>query len=286
MSLILSGVYIFFAVKVFPLSFHDSGQFLMRVVEGINVFLALVLILESVLAAIVVRREKIDRPLDISPRNDASGAAGLADGTQVPQQIHIYQPRLDLSGQQSSVLSGSTAASATGEAAQSDQPYRIDILGEEGTENNDGEGLELEILPKYQRRPPAQSATIVDLANLQGVDPAVLTSVLGETALEIQSQVQQQQGQNQLSVEALDVTEAPAYSPPLTTSDGSQTTIEVPNTTAVGAIEESLSTSLLSSPPLSTEAGSMISPTPASDPSTAAATVVTVAPFEPPEYMP
>ncbi|KAF9169709.1 hypothetical protein BGX21_010482 [Mortierella sp. AD011] len=291
MSLILSGVYIFFAAKVFPLSFQESGQFLMRVVESINVILALMLITESILAAVVVRKEKIDRLMDISPRNNTSGAADSANGTQVPQQIHIYQPRLGPAGQRISVLSGSTAVTVTGEAtgaAQSDPSYRIDILreGEDGTDNNDDEGLELEELPKYQRRPPAQSATIVDLSNLQSVDPAVLTSVLGETALEIQSRVQHQQERNQLGVEALEVTEAPAYSPRLTASDDSQT-IEVPNNiTVAGSTEESSSTSLLSP----TEVGSVISSTPAQDsqtaPASAVATVITVAPPEPPVYMP
>ncbi|KAG0001850.1 hypothetical protein BGZ79_004071 [Entomortierella chlamydospora] len=269
----------------------------MRVVESINVLLAILLIIESILAAVVVRKEKIDRLMDISPRNNTSDAADSANGTQVPQQIHIYQPRLGLAGQRISALSGSTAVTATGGAAagagaQSDPSYRIDILREEeeGTDNNDDEGLEMEELPKYQRRPPAQSATIVDLSNLQGVDPAVLTSVLGETALEIQSRVQHQQERNQLGVEALEVTEAPAYSPRLTASDDSLT-IEVPNNiTVAGSTEESSSTSLLSP----TEAGSVISPTqaqgspiaPTPAPAAAAATVITVAPPEPPVYMP
>ncbi|KAF9112473.1 hypothetical protein BGX27_003299 [Mortierella sp. AM989] len=288
MSLILAGIFIFFTAKVFPLANEDSGQFLIRVVEGTNVFLAFMLVVESTMAVVVVRREKIDRPLDDVPtsRGNAGATENSANGIQEPPQIHIYQPRLDLppSGQRGRGSSALSGESTTGAAQSSaDQSYRINILEREDSIGN--EGLELELLPKYQRRRPAQSVTIVDLSNLQGVDPAVLNSVLGESVHEIQGQAQQN-GQHIVCVEALDMAEAPAYSPPLTSSGGSRITNDTPNVTEGTAEEPS---TLQLSPPLS----SAEADTPLSTPNTATVTSsihvsvpLATALYEPPTYMP
>ncbi|KAF9207252.1 hypothetical protein BGZ49_000862 [Haplosporangium sp. Z 27] len=291
LSLVLAGVYIFFTVRVLPIAIRDSGQFLIKVVEVANVIIAVMLIIEAALATLVVTREKIDRPLEVSPRNDATATTTVV---QEPPPVHIYQPRLDFSSSEQqqqqhhvrrvSALSG-TSEGQEGQGAMqlsADQSYRIDILeGTAGTSENDEE-LEMEELPKYQRRRPTGSATIIDLANIQAVDPAVLTSVLGESALEIQNQIQLQQqqqqhaqGQDQLVVEALDVNEAPAYSPPLASSENTQITID--DDAAVGAAEESALASTLSPSNVSIEAGeatsSVLHPS-------------IVIPFEPPVYMP
>ncbi|KAF8981522.1 hypothetical protein BGZ46_002645 [Entomortierella lignicola] len=250
------------------------------------------LIIEAALATLVVTREKIDRPLEVSPRNDATATTTVV---QEAPPVHIYQPRLDFSSSEQqqqqhhvrrvSALSGTSEEGQEGQGAMqlsADQSYRIDILeGTAGTSENDEE-LEMEELPKYQRRRPTGSVTIIDLANIQAVDPAVLTSVLGESALEIQNQIQLQQQQqqhaqrqDQLVVEALDVNEAPAYSPPLASSENTQITID--DDAAVGATEDSTLTSTLSPSNVSIEAGEATSLV--LHPSI-------VIPFEPPVYMP
>ncbi|KAF8934483.1 hypothetical protein BGZ58_005680 [Dissophora ornata] len=228
LSTVLAGVYIFFAVKIFN-TVTSSGQVLSRIVVAANILIAILLLAEAGLTLTIVDFDKPFGARSGTASTQAQSGTGTGavteteteGGVQIPQQVHIYQPRLTLTiladghRRQGSALSGTATptggegtAGSTHSPLSVDEAFHLDIGtleggGEEGdVDGNGDEALELEVLPKYQRRPPAQSATIIDLSNLQGVDPAVLTSVLGESAEGIQNGVPE---------------EVPGYSPPLPT---------------------------------------------------------------------
>ncbi|KAF9929260.1 hypothetical protein FBU30_001742 [Linnemannia zychae] len=165
-SLILTGVYIYFAAKIFPLIHNQSGS-LLQVVESINIITAVLLLAEAVCAFIVGNAKKAHEEEEIATSRAARDAArNTGENVTVPPIIHIYQPNLDLTSpsaeaspqNRTSVISGSNGA---GEV-------RLDVADD----------YELDELPKYQRKPPAQSATIIDMANLASVNPAVLENVV------------------------------------------------------------------------------------------------------------
>ncbi|KAF9961713.1 hypothetical protein BGZ72_002274 [Mortierella alpina] len=82
----------------------------------------------------------------------------------------------------------------------------------------DDDSVELDELPKYELRRPAQQATIVDMANLQSVDATVLgsaipVSLLNTTNNDVSGLEQGQE--SRLELGDLSTGEAPEYSPSL-----------------------------------------------------------------------
>ncbi|KAK3848560.1 MAG: hypothetical protein J3R72DRAFT_429249 [Linnemannia gamsii] len=174
-STLLAGVYVFFFAKVFPIIDQSTG--LLKVVESVNLIVAILLLAESVCTYIINKADEAEGEETYATnrgareerrRHQQSGSATAAgDSITTPAAIHLYQPRLDLSppstdnntNNRTSVIS-TTAAGA--------EEVRLEIADD----------YELDELPKYQRKPPAQSATIIDMANLASVNPAVLSNVV------------------------------------------------------------------------------------------------------------
>ncbi|KAF9438742.1 hypothetical protein BGZ76_005261 [Entomortierella beljakovae] len=294
LSNFLAGAYIFFAVSVFKITSIDTRQFLIRTVEGASVVLAALLITNSILTVIVVKREKIDRP----PDDDTP----LSRGTDEPPQIHIYQPRIDLTpppldqpdGGQDSVVTAQSPFPSSIQAAH----QRRDHLLERGDGSNDN--LELEILPMYQRKAPSQRVTIIDLSNLESVDPVVLNNVLGgEERGEEGGGESAQLGhsrQNSSTIAAVVASssstitstiiraeaEVPAYSPPLTTLNGVEEDL-------ASLTPPTVSPSTLGSTPVvadETEHESNPSTIITISPSEGISATTTIGPNDPPVYMP
>jgi len=194
-STILAGAYIFFAVRVFPQV--DEATILLRVIESINVFVAALLLLEAICTVVVGRAEEelaeearaASRRSRAERRMEEQRIAANGGSVTVPPAIHIYQPRLDLApvdpNHRASVISGSSATVV-------DIDIAIDFH----------EDVELEELPKYQRKRPAQSATIIDMANLASVDQSVLENVIPRLSVSSssssRSEVQTSDGNNDL----------------------------------------------------------------------------------------
>ncbi|KAF9128052.1 hypothetical protein BG015_004405, partial [Linnemannia schmuckeri] len=172
-STLLAGVFLFFAGKVFP-HLQDFSD-LLWIVQGFNVLLAIFLLLEATCSFFVgksgqdIQAETFAANRSaLEAQNQRIGGA-LGDNITTPAAVHLYQPRLDLSPptedgapphNRTSVIPGS----ATNGAAA----VRLDIPDD----------YELDELPKYQRKPPAQPVTIIDMANLASVNPAVLNNVV------------------------------------------------------------------------------------------------------------
>ncbi|KAF9961711.1 hypothetical protein BGZ72_002272 [Mortierella alpina] len=144
--------------------------------------------------------------IETSSRDSSSSREDHASGgLQEPLPIHIYQPRLTLTPNERTPVHSGTTAPTNGntEAAQQDD-----------------DSVELEELPKYERRRPAQQATIVDMANLQSVDANVLGSAIPVSPLSLTDNEGRgfEQGQPQelrLELGELSTVEAPEYAPSL-----------------------------------------------------------------------
>ncbi|KAG0279183.1 hypothetical protein BGZ95_002037 [Linnemannia exigua] len=175
LSTLLAGVYVFFFAKIFPII--DQPSSLLKVVESINLIVAILLLAESVCTYFIDKNDKAEeeeifadnrRAREERQRQQQSGSTTAAgDSIATPAAIHLYQPRLDFSppsidnntNNRTSVIS-TTAAGI--------EEVRLDMADD----------YELDELPKYQRKPPAQSATIIDMANIASVNPAVLNNVV------------------------------------------------------------------------------------------------------------
>lgn len=269
-SSILAGVYLFFAVRDFPLLGNVSD--LLWIVQGINVLLAILLLSEAICTFFVSKSEQelqaetfaADRRARVA-QNERM-AAGLNDNVTTPAAVHLYQPRLDLSPptedgtpphNRTSVISSSAA---DGEAA-----VRLEIPDD----------YELDELPQYQRKPPTQSATIIDLSNLASVNPEVLNNVvrpLSSSSMSTLSVVQppsdptqmqgaqrapsalNEQGEQQLSRdEDIPSSDAPEYSPPqpsLSTSSSSSAPPSSLSPPSTSATSPSSQTATSPEPPL------------------------------------
>jgi hypothetical protein len=199
-SAILAGVYIHFCATVFPLLGEHST--LLLIVESINIIIAILLLAEAVFT-LLLDKEAIAKQEEIIAENRrvqeerARQQAGVAatDSNAIPTVVHLYQPRLDFLPPPSTDgnvnnRSSNTSSSADGNGAEE---VRLDIADD----------YELEELPKYQRKRPAQSATIIDMANLASVSPVVLDTIarpLSSSSLsssEVQQGAQQRQDQGQ-----------------------------------------------------------------------------------------
>ncbi|KAF9343296.1 hypothetical protein BGX34_006957, partial [Mortierella sp. NVP85] len=164
------------------LSSRGPDGTLLTIVGGFNSLIALWIIMVSWIKYQFVRlrlgtvssnnSSENQLPIPEEPRSSVS-----SDPPQ-PPLVHLYQPPLSLSS----------------------TPSVDSTL--EGSRNDDG--LELEELPKYQRRAPAQVATIIDMSNL------------GTASSEASVHVQQGGGGGeggQDTMVDIELEEAPAYSP-------------------------------------------------------------------------
>ena len=200
-SYTLAFVHILFAVW-FAISVRGSDGELLSIVGGFNWPIALWIMIVSWIKYQFLRRKQLEPASNNNSTNDlpipaaAPRSSGSSDPSQ-PQLVHLYQPPLSLS-----------------------PTLTVDSTREGSNNNNeDDDGLELEELPKYQRRAPAQVATIIDMSNV-GTGPS-------ETSIH----VQQGEGEDTtVDIELEDSTEAPAYSasPVLSSSSVPSSTAQEP----------------------------------------------------------
>lgn len=256
-SVLVAGAYLFFAGKVFPLALHVNGLDLMLVIEVINVILTILVLTELGLTIRYKRKDEARRRERQRAREERSEnnlptvdtEETGSEGTAPTQTVHLYQPALLLTP--SSPSSAATAQPLEGEST------RIYV-------EDEVDGFELEELPKYQRRAPAQTVTIVDMSNLEAVSPEIL------------SRIQQQGG----DVDQEETTEAPSYSPsPSLPPSGTQ--LPPPSPTQLPAANTS-ETEAITVSPLLLESRSGPTSEPVSNPSSEPTPPMN----EPPVYMP
>ncbi|KAG0290846.1 hypothetical protein BGZ96_005712 [Linnemannia gamsii] len=95
-------------------------------------------------------------------------AGAVGDNITIPAAVHLYQPRLDISPPTEDDAPHNRTSDILNPTADGEAVVRLDIPDD----------YELDELPRYQRKPPSQSATIIDMANLASVSPAVLNNVV------------------------------------------------------------------------------------------------------------
>ncbi|KAG0378239.1 hypothetical protein BGX24_004423 [Mortierella sp. AD032] len=174
-STLLAGVYVFFFAKVFPIIDQSTG--LLKVVESVNLIVAILLLAESACTYIINKADEAEgeetyatnRAAREERRRQQQPGSATAAGDIItnPAAIHLYQPRLDLSPP-STDNNTNNRTSVISTTAAGTEEVRLEIADD----------YELDELPKYQRKPPAQSVTIIDMANLASVNPAVLSNVV------------------------------------------------------------------------------------------------------------
>ncbi|KAF9918587.1 hypothetical protein BX616_007601 [Lobosporangium transversale] len=205
LSLFLAGTYIFLTARGFQLALGSPNLAMLLIVEGFNISIVLLLIAQFILVAVVFSSNK-------PPLCNSSISATRANSDEDPnlvmdsgdvrasQLIHVYQPRLSLISTQAA------------QASANDENHNADILQSRNESSQSQttviERVELEELPRYQRRPPTQTATIVDLSNLPDVDHAILNTTLGRSAQQRNLSLSEPSGAASAPVEA------PVYSPP------------------------------------------------------------------------
>jgi hypothetical protein len=171
-STLLAAVFLFFAGKVFRLLQGLSD--LLWIVQGFNVVLAAVLLAEALCCFFVDKSEQelmtatrtANRRARETQNQRMAGAVG--DNITTPTAVHLYQPRLDLSPPTEDATLYNRTSVLLSPAVDGETVVRLDIPDD----------YELDELPEYQRKPPAQSATIIDMANLASVSTAVLNNVV------------------------------------------------------------------------------------------------------------
>ncbi|KAF9968809.1 hypothetical protein BGZ70_005613 [Mortierella alpina] len=206
---------------------------------GFNGAIAICLIMDGVLVELYSRHRRNKRAT--SSRNisvDSLGNTGAADAPQAPLPVHLYQPRLALTPNERTSAHFGTAA-PTGSDTE--------------TAQQDSDTMELEELPKYQRRRPAQHATIVDMANLDNVD-ATLRSAISVSSMEVTSNDGSGLGQGQdVRLEFgddLSTVEAPEYSPSLVAPSAETVAPLIPPAPSSGSNSTQLATSAHSGSPV------------------------------------
>ncbi|KAF9908114.1 hypothetical protein EC991_010242 [Linnemannia zychae] len=257
LSSIFAGVYLFFCVKVFPII--DESTSLLRVVESINLIVVVLLLAEAVCTFFIDKDNKAEqdeifaanrRSREERRQQQRTGRTDAGDTVAIPTAVHLYQPRLDLLSPTSSSIDGNvinqSSVISSSTSGNNAEEVRLDI-----TDN-----YELEVLPKYQRKPPAQSATIIDMANLASVDPAVLNTVVRplsssssssemqaldvmhgaqqpSTALEQQEQRQEQEQEQASQQDDIPSSDAPEYSPQPPSSSSLSLSSPLPTATPI-----------------------------------------------------
>jgi len=288
-AMLLAATYLYFAVSVYlKLAAGASNVlFLFWIVESVNVLIAALVLTEASFTWLIRKDDPALSGDDEQQQRQPTSGQGGTDPT-VPQAVHLYQPRLSLPlSPRGSNVAGSIH-SARRHSAQASSTDGVVI--QEGDEDdlwleND---LELEELPKYQRRRPVQSATIIDLSNLASVDSTVLNTVIrdSDTRLSFHSQASLDAVHDIVINDPLeDDTTAPEYSPPLlpslapgpipevvinfATEEGDQVSRDATESTALEATSTSSSTTTTATPttattipPPQTTAQSSIAPEP------------------------
>ncbi|KAF9576019.1 hypothetical protein EC968_000579 [Mortierella alpina] len=203
LSLFNAALFIFYAVRLITLG-QKSESIISLLVGGFNASIAVLLVIDGMLTELYSRHLNSKRVT--SSRTTSVNSLGnihVPDAPQAPLPVHLYQPRLSLTpNERTSIHSGTSAP--TGDDTD--------------TAQQDDDAMELEELPKYQRRRPAQHATIVDLSNLDGVD-ATLRSAISVSSLDVTNPDGNGLAQgrdSRLELEGdLATIEAPEYSPSL-----------------------------------------------------------------------
>ncbi|KAF9936670.1 hypothetical protein BGZ75_007048 [Mortierella antarctica] len=159
LSFFNAAVFLFYAARLITLA-HTEDTVVSYLVGGFDVALAIFLLIDGVLTELY--SQHLNRKRATSSSNTSVDAIGNTHGTggapQAPLPVHLYQPRLSLTPEERmSTHSGVTAP--TGDDTETAQQQQ---------QQQDNDAMEFEELPKYQRRRPAQHATIVDMANHDG----------------------------------------------------------------------------------------------------------------------
>ncbi|KAG0261646.1 hypothetical protein BG011_000820 [Mortierella polycephala] len=140
-------VVVYFAVAIQVLANADkSGHILMGLIEWFNILIAFFLIADTLFSALVAKNMRKDTENSLG--DDESRPSVMEDDHDVARArlpAFVYQPQLSI--------------------APSQPPPTLSATMDH----------ELEELPKYSRRRPAQSATIVDMSNMEGMDPSALS---------------------------------------------------------------------------------------------------------------
>ncbi|GJJ69268.1 hypothetical protein EMPS_01614 [Entomortierella parvispora] len=216
LSIPLAAAYLFFSVAVFLklAAGLTNVLFLFWIVEGVNVLIAVLILLEAWFTWLlrnVDEAQSTDDEDEAQQRQRSTSGQGSTDPT-VPAAVHLYQPRLSLPHVN---VAGSAQTADGGMRRHSVQASSTDGVV---IQDDDDLYMEMEELPKYQRRRPAQSATIIDLSNLTSVDAAVLNTVIRdpEARLSLHGQAGPDAVHDIIITDPLeDDTTAPEYSPPL-----------------------------------------------------------------------
>ncbi|KAG0221007.1 hypothetical protein BGX31_010307, partial [Mortierella sp. GBA43] len=200
-SIILATVYVVYGSM-------GQGQDLVLLINGINFVLSFLFVIEAGMRLSYARREEARQEED---EEEQGGSDDTTTAASVDVEVHFYQPPLSLTPSRSgSVI---TIPSPTAQPSRN-EPTRTQADAWEGRGDRNN-GIELEELPKYQKRPPAQSAVIVDLSNLDYVSPDLISRV-------------QRQGLANPGHDAdqTEVGESPAYTPShLATTSGAPSSL-------------------------------------------------------------
>ncbi|KAF9961714.1 hypothetical protein BGZ72_002275 [Mortierella alpina] len=204
LSSIFAALLLFYAGTLISIA-QAQEDIIMYIAGGFDVAIGVLLIIDGVFTELYIRH--VHSKGVPPPRNNNSvhsGQEAHASGTpQEPLPVHLYRPRLSLTpNERTSMHSGSRVPTEDDmEAAQQDD-----------------DAVELEELPKYERTRPVQHATIVDMANLQSVDAAVLRTAIplspSNTSHNDGSGLEQGQ-ESRLELGAISTAEAPQYLPSL-----------------------------------------------------------------------
>ncbi|KAF9291000.1 hypothetical protein BGZ68_005421 [Mortierella alpina] len=204
-----AALFLFYAGHLIALAQREDTV-IPFLIAGFDVAIAFMLIVDGVLTELHsahLSAKRATSSINGSATEDSYGNTHATARTpQEPLPVHLYQPRLSFTPNER--ISGTTApiGDVDTETAQQQQ--------------QDNDALELEELPKYERRRPAQHATIVDMANLASTDATVLRSA---DILVPSREVTHHQGNDleqgqELRLEmgdALSTVDAPEYSPSL-----------------------------------------------------------------------
>ncbi|CAO3575000.1 unnamed protein product [Mortierella alpina] len=239
LSCITAMLFVFYAVRQISLA-QTEGEVLLYLGGGFDAAIAICLIMDGVLVELYSRHRRSKRAT--SSRNtsmDTLGNTGATDAPQAPLPVHLYQPRLSLIPTERTSTHFGTATSTDSDTETAQQ---------------DTDTMELEELPKYQRRRPAQHATIVDMANLDDVDATLLRSAISVSSVDVINNDGSGIGQGQdVRLELgddLSTVEAPEYSPSLVETPAETIAPLISSAPTSGSTSTRLATSTLSGSPI------------------------------------
>ncbi|KAF9291315.1 hypothetical protein BGZ68_004403 [Mortierella alpina] len=204
LSCLSAMLFLFYAACLISLAqAAENIVFFLYFSGGLDVSIAIILLIEGVLTDLYSIHLNSKRAS--SARNPSTDSCEDTRATSTPQEplpVHVYQPRLSLMpNERTSTQSGTAVPLATSDEAAHQEDYSV----------------KLEELPKYQRKRPAQHATIVDMANLGSVDATFSRSSMSLSSLDVANDdgMGHEQGQElrwELGGDILTI-EAPEHSP-------------------------------------------------------------------------